>query len=131
MSDVVEGLRSGELCGEDRCRVMDAEGGCVCAVAAAEIEALRAHAEQLSSDYDLIAVRNAGLRADNKRLRAENERLRKLDAAAAQVAAVILMQSPRFTGGKPYAGWDSLASALREDYAELRVLRGENSDEAV
>lgn len=63
MSDIVEKLRSGELCGDDRCRVMDAEGGCVCAVAAAEIEALRAHAEQLSSDYDLIAVQNAGLRA--------------------------------------------------------------------
>lgn len=57
MSDIVTTLRSGELCGEDRCRVMNAEGGCTCAVAAAEIERLR---EALDGAYNernhLVAV---------------------------------------------------------------------------
>lgn len=47
MTDIVERLRSGELCGEDRCRVMDEAGGCTCAVAADEITRLRTEVEEL------------------------------------------------------------------------------------
>lgn len=45
MSDIVERLRAGEVCletGGARCWEMSARGGCLCAIAADEIEQLRA-----------------------------------------------------------------------------------------
>ena len=43
MSDIVERLQSGdETCGVNKCRVMEAKSGCLCAEAAAEITRLRA-----------------------------------------------------------------------------------------
>ena len=48
MSNIVERLRKGEPCLEacgDRCKEMSVRGGCLCAIAADEIERLRAALE--------------------------------------------------------------------------------------
>ena len=49
MTDIVERLRTGRMC-DDKCRVMEAKSGCLCAEAADEIEKLR---EAL---LDIVAV---------------------------------------------------------------------------
>lgn len=52
MSDIVERLRCGEPCleasGINECRVKDAASGCLCAMAADEIERLRAALEEIA-----------------------------------------------------------------------------------
>lgn len=68
MTDIVERLRSGELCGEDRCRVMDEAGGCTCAIAAAEITRLRAENERLRWMVRRLQERTRQLIQDNKLL---------------------------------------------------------------
>lgn len=51
MTDIVETLRSGGLCGDDKCRVMDKAGGCTCFIAAAEIERLREALKHIAAIY--------------------------------------------------------------------------------
>lgn len=51
MTDIVATLQSGELCGDDKCSVMDKAGGCTCAVAADEIERLREALKHIAAIY--------------------------------------------------------------------------------
>lgn len=55
-TDLVARLRSGEPCGDDRCRVMDARSGCICATAAARIEADGREIERLREALRLIVI---------------------------------------------------------------------------
>lgn len=85
-----------------------------------EIASLRAHAEQLSSDYDMIAVQNAGLRAENERLR---EALRLgADMRSAQSAYFKTKTKDALIASK----------VAESDFDKIcRAALKENSDEAV
>ncbi len=74
MSDVIAKLRYGDPCwdaaGGGACRVRDAASGCLCAIAANEIESLRAgncdlqlHFDVLKADYDRLRLKVEPLRA--------------------------------------------------------------------
>ena len=59
MSDIVKRLNKGEGCLEEggkTCISMDAESGCICAIAADEITALRAEVERLKRSRDRYRV---------------------------------------------------------------------------
>lgn len=62
MSDIVERLRVGEACKENGgvCAVMDARSGCLCAIAADTITALRAENEKLRAALERIGYTKAG-----------------------------------------------------------------------
>ena len=50
--DIVKHLRAGEPCQNDMCRVMDADSGCLCAMAADTIEGRRAESEYLAAQLE-------------------------------------------------------------------------------
>jgi hypothetical protein len=81
MTDIVQRLRSGEVCINNPCRMMDARSGCACAEAADEIERLRAERDDWfdGARKDYLDERNARMDA-NVREYAAMERANKADA---------------------------------------------------
>lgn len=59
MTDIVERLRAGEPCVEccgDHCAVMEVRSGCLCAIAADTITALRAENERLRAALEIMSM---------------------------------------------------------------------------
>ena len=89
MTDIVERLRSGDVCDQSdstRCKVMNAKSGCDCAEAADTITALRDELNRWLTGEEIRAMqaevakeRDCGqhYREEIGKLRAENERLKK------------------------------------------------------
>ena len=65
MSDLVKRLRSGEPCGDDKCRTMTESSGCLCSAAADRIEELeaecRAHEGNARENYNRLMAAEAKL----------------------------------------------------------------------
>ena len=76
MSDIVKHLRAGEPCGVnfDVCRMMNAESGCLCAIAADTIEARRAEVDRLTFALSAARMEIATLKDELAKARAEIER---------------------------------------------------------
>lgn len=114
MMDIVELMRAGRVC-DDKCRVMEARSGCLCAEAADTITALRAENERLKVDnIQMQAALGYGILAEDERhilpsnpfkcgtcdasnhLLAENERLRAAlrEIASGKYSGIVLTSYP-------------------------------------
>jgi methylphosphotriester-DNA--protein-cysteine methyltransferase len=106
MTDIVQRLRSGEVCINNPCRMMDARSGCTCAEAADAIERLRDDLAETNRQFAQAVETGTAAVAEIERLRAEMERLRQ------ENEALRMINTP--------AGYQEMSHALNAEIERLR-----------